>query len=346
MAVTISDVGKLAGVSGTTVSLCFQDSSRISDTTREKVLAAAKELGYVPNQLARRLRSGKSRLIATVATELDTSFMAEIMRGIEVTATEHGYNVLIFNSFRDAHMEKGIIETALEMKVEGLIVAACEVENPILDDLCTSDFPLAYIDSIPKVPGASYVINDMESICKIGMEYLLDLGHRRILLVNGPDSAKHFSSFAKIEKFYKETLQRKNIAVDESLILYSGMYIDDGYKAVSTALDKGIDFTAVFAVSDLVALGVIDGLERRNLSVPGDISVLGIDDSNTSSLNRVSLTTIGAYNQEVVKEDMGTLAAQILMRNIKANEENRSITPERVLMKPRLVERSTCRRIP
>lgn len=324
----------------TTVSLCFQEGSRISDKTRKKVLAAAKEIGYVPNQFARRLRLGKSRLVGLVVTEVDTPFVADIIAGVEQTLAAEGYNVLVFSTFRDIQTEKNVVRAAYEMMAEGLIVAACEEKNSVLQNLSNIDYPIVYVDSIPPESNGAYVINDMDAIARLGLEHLLSLGHKDILIINGQEVYRNFSSFLKFDNTYRSVFANNGIKVREELLRYGGAYIKDGCSAISSALDDGVDFSAVFAISDMVALGVIEGLERRGLSVPRDISVIGIDDSEVSSLKRIGLSTIATCSNESGKQNMGVIAANILLDMLST--ENSQTSTKNVILRPHLVLRDSC----
>lgn len=326
----------------TTVSLCFQEGSRISDKTRKKVLDAAREIGYVPNQFARRLRSGKSRLIGLIVTEVDTAFAADIIAGVEKTMASHGYNVLVFSTHRNIDTEKKVVRAAYEMMAEGLIVAACEEENSALKRLGNSKYPIVYVDSVPPQPDIKYVINDMNAIAKLGLDYLLDLGHRDILLVNGHQKYRRFSSFSRFEDTYRKVYADRGLQVNEKLLRYSGAYIKDGDRAVCAALDDGARFSAVFAISDIIALGVIDGLESRGYRVPDDISVLGIDDSEVSSLRRIGLSTIATFNLSNHTQSMGTISAELLLKMLTSDASAKDV--ESVVLTPSLIQRNSCAR--
>ncbi|MHB1459520.1 MAG: LacI family DNA-binding transcriptional regulator, partial [Armatimonadota bacterium] len=123
MPVTILDVAKTAGVSPSTVSLCFKGKTRISDSTRKRVLEIAREIGYVPNQFARRLRLGKSKLIVLIVPEIDTPFISDIVTTVEKTLAVDGYHVLVFSTFRNIELEKRAVQAAMELSVEGVIIA-------------------------------------------------------------------------------------------------------------------------------------------------------------------------------------------------------------------------------
>lgn len=341
MGVTVGDVAEAAKVSATTVSLCFQEESRISAKTRQRVLKVAEKLGYVPNQFARRLRSGKSQLIALLVAEMHSPSIIEIISGVERACIEHGYNALVFNTFRDIEVEKKVVQSACELKAEGIIVMASEEKNDRILQLCESHFPLVYLNSLPPIPDCSHIIYDMDAITKTGMEYLLSLGHRRILLVNSDKNSKNFSSFARFEEAYRKVLKKQRLQIDPQLIRYSGTTIEDGRNAITNAIQDGVDFSAVFAICDEAALGVIEGLEQHGKKVPKDVSVLGIDNIDVSALNRIGLTTIEIYNATSAEKNLGTLAAKILLQAI----ENGVETPaESIILKPHLIERQSCRK--
>jgi len=349
----------------TTVSLCFQEGSRISGKTRKKVLEAAREIGYVPNQFARRLRSGKSRLIGLVVTEADTAFVADIIAGVEQTVAAKGYNVLVFSTYRDINTERNVVRAAYEMMAEGLIVAACEEQNSVLQHLSEIDYPIVYVDSVPPgskgayvtdatdtitatgeltnepVQFSAYVINDMEAIARLGIEHLLSLGHKDILIINGQEMYKNFSSFSRLENAYRSVYEQNGIKVREELLRYGGAYIKDGCSTICRVLDEGIKFSAVFAISDMVALGVIEGLERRGLRVPNDVSVIGVDDSEVSSLKRIGLTTISTCQNDSGKQNMGVIAANMLMEMLIP--ENSQTQIQNVILKPNLILRDSCK---
>ena len=339
MGVTVQDVAEAAKVSATTVSLCFQEESRISAKTRQRVLDVARKMGYVPNQFARRLRSGKSRLIALLVAEMHSPSIINIISGVERTGIEHGYNALVFNTFRDSEIEEKVVQSACELKVEGIIVMASEEKNERLLQLCQSHFPLVYLNSLPPIPDCSHIIYDMAAITRIGMEYLLGLGHRRILLVNSEEHTKNFSSFARFEKAYRAALKKQGIKIDPQLIRYSGTTIEDGYNAVTSALQEGVDFSAVFAICDEAALGAIEGLEKHGKKVPRDVSVLGIDNIDISALNRIGLSTIEIQNTASQEKNLGALATHLLLESIECDTKH---TAKSVVLKPRLVERQSC----
>lgn len=337
MRVTIAEIAETAKVSATTVSLCFQENSRVSPPTRQRVLQAAKRLGYIPNQFARRLRSGKSQLIGLLVAEMHSSSIAQIIADVERLGIEKGYNVLVFNTFRDIEIEKRVVQSARELSVEGLIVMACEEKNEHLDQLCAARFPMVYLNSMPPQKQCPHIIYNMQEVARIGTEYLLGLGHRNILLLNSEKRFQHFSSFSSLEKTFCATLQKHGIPGNPDFIRHCGTTIEAGRDAISEALQEGLDFSAVFAVCDATALGAIEGLEAGKKKVPRDVSVLGIDNIEVAALNRINLSTIEI---DSTKRGLGEVAAQLLFQTI----ENGAYTlDQKIVLQPRLIQRKTCR---
>jgi LacI family transcriptional regulator len=335
--ITIADVAKTANVSATTVSLCFQEESRVSPQTRAHVLTTAQRLGYIPNQFARRLRSGKSRLIGLLVAEMHSASIARLIADVERFSIERGYNVLVFNTFRDIAIEKRVVQSARELSVEGLIIMACEEKNEWLDQLCAAHFPLVYLNSMPPQQQCPHIIYDMEAVARIGTEYLLALGHRNILLLNSEKKFKKFSSFARLENTFRATLRSRNIPCAPNSVRYCGTTIEAGRDAVENALREGHDFSAVFAVCDATALGVIEGLEANGKKVPRDISVLGIDNIEVAALSRINLSTIQI---DSTQQGLGELSARLLFQIIESGDY---LPNQNVILQPRLIERQTCR---
>jgi LacI family transcriptional regulator len=335
--VTVLDVAQAAQVSATTVSLSFQEESRVSPATRNRVLATAQQLGYIPNQFARRLRSGKSRLIGLLVAEMHSPRIAQVIADVERLGIEQGYNVLVFNTFRDIEIEKRVVQSASELSVEGIIIMACEEKNERLDQMCAAHFPLVYLNSLPPQTQCPHIIYDMEKVASIGMKYLLRLGHRKILLLNSEKKFENFSSFSRLEKTFRATLKKRGIACNPDFIRYCGTTIEAGRNAIAEALQEGLDFSAVFAVCDATALGAIESLEASGHQVPRDVSVLGIDNIEIAALSRINLSTIQI---DSTKRGLGELAMHLLFQTIEKGE----YTPEqKIVLQPRLIERQSCR---
>jgi LacI family transcriptional regulator len=181
------------------------------------------------------------------------------------------------------------------------------------------------------------------SVARLGTEYLLNLGHKDILLINGAEKHRHCSAFSGMANGYKASLEASGADNGNNLVLHSGIYIKDGYDAVERAMANGLKFTAVFAISDMVALGAIEFLESHGLHVPEDISVLGIDNSEIASLSRIGLSTIETCSNEVYKEDMGALATTILLDRLSSPAP--AFQKRSIVLKPRLVLRNSCKRL-
>ena len=222
----------------------------------------------------------------------------------------------------------------MEFQACGLIVCACERENEVLSNL---SIPVVCVDSVPPKVNSHYIIEDMDSIVRCGLDYLFSLGHEKILFVNGSENEEHFNSFIHFSKAAKKYMREKGLEPGKKYFVNGGIYIKDGYKAVSQALWQDLDFTAVFCISDNVAIGAIDALEEKGRSVPDQVSVLGIDNSEIGKLRRISLTTVSTYYGDNYMH-IGEMAADLLLKSVN----NKDYPLKKIVMEPKLVVRGSC----
>ena len=336
MNVTVKDVARKAGVSATTVSLSFQAHSRISASTKSRVLSAARQLGYMPNKIARQLRSARSHLLGLIVPEISNPFHAEIASGVEEVGRKRGYSVTFYNTRWDEQTEREAIQNLLEFKVEGLVIATSEKVNDLLIELSKKDFPMILVDTKIKGANCDYVINDLVGAGFLATYHLLKLGHKNIAHISGPKKESHFSAFNDLIRGWKKALRRMKIRAKPDLIEYGGLRIEDGYRATKEVLSRNPRPTAIFAVNDLAALGAVQYIEEQGLKVPQDIAVVGIDNLDVSGLSRLNVTSI-----QQPTENIGRIATNILIDRIEGGERN-SPKRQHIKLKPRLVVRGSC----
>jgi len=335
--ITVNEIAKLAGVSATTVSLCFKEKSRISENTRKKVLEIASKHGYFPNKIAQILKKGSSNLVGIVVSEFDTPFMQEIVTNAERYLSDVGYKVMIFSTYRDLEKEKEALTQLMEFQACGLIVCACERENDLLSRISKS-LPTVCVDSEPPNVNSHYIIENMTGIVKTGLDYLLSLGHEKILFINGSKKEEHFKSFKLFNDTSKEYLKTKGIELGKKYFINGGIYIKDGYNAIQQALWQNLDFSAVFCISDNVAVGVMEALDEKGISIPEEVSVLGVDDSEMAKLRRINLTTIvTTYGKNYMH--IGEMAADLLIKSLR----DKDYPLKKIIMEPKLVVRGSCK---
>jgi DNA-binding LacI/PurR family transcriptional regulator len=323
---TMEDVARLAGVSRALVSLVIRGSPKVSAHRRERVLLAAEQLGYRANAMARGLASRRTRTVGILLNELHNPFYAEIMDGIDEGAAEHDYRVLIGTAGRRAKGEHATLEAFLELRADGLVlvgprlpsrdIIAVAASTPVV--VVARDIRSSLVDSIK---------NDERAGARLVVSHLARLGHRRIVHVDGGAGA---GAGARREG-YRQAMREHGLA--REIRVLPGDYTDvAGVEGAVRLLESGDLPTAVFAANDLVAAGLIDRIEEAGLRVPGDLSVVGYDNTYLAALHHMSLTTV---NQP--RPDMGRRAMEVLVERM----EGLRTTPVHERVTPSLVVRSS-----
>jgi LacI family transcriptional regulator len=328
---TISDVAKQAGVSTATVSHVINDTRYVSDETREKVNNAILALGYAPSAVARSLVTKVSHIIGVVVSDVTNPFFPAAVRGIENVALSHRYNMVLGNTDEYPTREAEIVYLLARQRVDGLIIAPTGVHCPRLVALAESGVPIVQIDRTSPGLDAPLVGVDNEEGAYRAVSYLIGLGHRRIACLMGIEA---ISTQAERLKGWKRALQEAGLPVDERLIVRADprFYgtLPDAAGAVAPvrpapAREKMPDVdealgdlcsgprppTAVFALTNQLALGTLYALKARGLRFPEDISLVSFDDPDWAPLFSPPLTTVRqpAYQ-------LGEAAASLLMKLI------------------------------
>ncbi len=284
---SIKDVANLAGVSISTVSRVLNKSCPVSENKRQRVLKAASQLGYVPNPAARSLLLHKTGVVGVVIPYASGEFFSEFLSGVDQTAADREYFLLISISRRnEADLLKAI--RSLDKRVDGLVVWAPEMGPTDIIDLVSGSTPVLLVNRHE---------NDIESDCvdfdnyggmtKV-VDYLLDLGHRDIAFIAGPPAA--VDAKARLQAF-RETLQKRSITHRSDLEFSGRFTIEDGFQAAQRILEMERRPTAIVASNDQSAFGALRALREAGVDVPGDISVTGFDDVPSASFFSPPLTT-------------------------------------------------------
>jgi LacI family transcriptional regulator len=327
MAVTLKDIAKVAGVSYATVSRALSNHPDVNDETRDKIKKIAKEMKYTPDPSARGLKGKNTNTIALVVPDISNPFFSELTLGVESYANENGYSVFLCNTNWDYNREKTYIDILIAKRVDGIII------SPVLENALHHTklrIPLVYITEGPKYDDIYYVGIDNKMGAILGVEYLIKLGHKDIVYVGGAEKTS-----ANRERFegFKETMEKYGLKVNANHHTSNSFSRESGYKVAMEILIKDKIPTAVFAVNDIVALGVIQAIEEFGLNVPSDISVIGFDDISFSSMHRIKLTTISQPKLEI-----GKMSTEILIDLLN----NKDVAEKNKILKPNLVIRNTC----
>lgn len=309
--VTSRDVAAHAGVSQATVSLVFSGApaSRVGPTTRERVLASARTLGYEPNVVARALVQGRSYTIGLVMPALRDPFFIDAATGAQRVLREHGYAVIL------AEAE----ETSAERTVA--MLRARQIDGLLIDAMGISSMPPAALDGLAVVlidersERWPSVVSDAEEAGRLVAGHLLDLGHRRIAFL-GPLTDAH--AFRLRERGFAGVLRAAGIAPRSEHVRRVPATIDGGRDGMQTLLTDASPPTAVFCANDLVALGALKACARARRRVPRDVSIVGCDDIESAQLVTPELTTISVRPRE-----LGARAAKLLL-DVMAGRSSRT----------------------
>jgi DNA-binding LacI/PurR family transcriptional regulator len=323
---TILDVARRAGVSKSLVSLVMQGSPLVSDQRRDAVLRAAEELGYRPNAVARSLARKRTNVLGVMLSDLHNPFFAEVVDGVQSAASEGGYHALIDTGQRAAAGELEAIETLLELRIDGLILAAPMLPGPDIVDAARAT-PVVLIARPSRWPSVDSVTNDDHHGAMLAVGHLVGLGHRRIAHVDGGRGA---GANAR-RRGYRDAMRGHGL--DAEMRVATGAYTEDGGAAgIEALLSLGAAPTAIFVANDLAAVGAMHALEQHGLRVPDDVSLVGYDNTSLAALGHIALTTI-----DQPRHRMGAAAVRMLLERI---EGTRSRASHQVIA-PTLVARAT-----
>lgn len=305
--VTISDVAAQAGVGAGTVSRVLNDSPRVSEATRRRVLAAIEVLDYRPSPLARGLSRGRAHTFGVVVPFFPQPSAVGRIRGVIEALTGSRYDLVLFNVESTAERDQHLAALLRRDRADGLLVLSLPPPPDAMQRLQDHGVPVVLVDA--EAPGMPCVVTDDVLGGRIATGHLVGLGHRRIaFLGDDPTSPFGFGSSAAREAGYRATLVASGLEVDDRLVRYGPHDRAVGRRLGGEllALPARQRPTAVFAASDLLALGALDAARDVGLAVPGDLSVVGFDDVDVASY--IGLTTV---HQPLVES--GRLGARLLL---------------------------------
>jgi LacI family transcriptional regulator len=319
MALTLKELGRLAGVHPSTVARVLNDDprQRVSDEVRQRILALAHDYGYQPNHVARSLRTKRSYVVGTIIPDIANPFFAMIFRGIEDALAERDYSVILANTDDAATREAYSIAMLRGRQVDGLILATARRTDTAIQALASAGFPFVLVNRHTEPISPNAVVPDDRAGACAAVEHLIALGHRRIAHIAGADaiSTGHWR-----RRGYRDALQRHGLPFDASLLVQGSYREAGGYDAIRQLLALPEPPTAVFAVNDLAARGAIRAAREAGLRVPDDLSVVGFNDLPTSVRIAPRLTTI-----HLPLYTMGVAAAQRLL--VQMLDQERPASP-------------------
>lgn len=336
-AITLKDVAREAGVHISTASRALNEATRseVNVDTADRVLETAQRLGYQPHPMARGLRTNRTWTIGLVIPDLMNPVFPPIFAGAQKVLNDQGYSLFI-GSDNDAMKPTGtVVTTFLDRRVDGLLVASAHLDFTAPEALLRHEIPTVLVNRSVRDESFPAIVGDDREGLHLVMRHLVELGHTRIAHIAGPHDIS--TGVGRQEAF---VAARNAVGLDtsEPLIVEAGAYrIENGRAACDRLLDSGTAVSAIVAGNDLIALGCLDAIRARGLSVPGDLSVVGFDDMTFVNRLQPPLTTVA-----VPYEAMGAAAGWLLLE-LMADEDvaAEAKTYEPVRLPPSLVVRES-----
>ena len=306
MAVTIKDVAKQAGVSHSTVSRALHGSPLISDETVERIRQIAGEMGYFPSAAARSLKTKRSRALGVIVSNIDDPFFSEILQGIEEIAQERGYSLLMAASQRDLEREQTIVRDMRERHVDGLIICSASFSASQQRKLLEFGIPIVVVNNHAAEEYRYSIYHDDVDGSRQVARHLIDLGHKKIAYLGNSLSGRITQDRLT---GYRQEMESAGLSIpDEYVFEVPGGGPEDGLSALDHFLDLPDRPSALFCFNDLMAIGVLKGLQAAGIRVPEDFSVVGFDNILLSAYTNPPLTTL-----DQPKRYIGAEAARLIL---------------------------------
>lgn len=340
---TIYDIANEVGLSTATISRVLSNSGYpVKEEVRVKVLEAAEKMNYSPNIVGRMLKKSSSMDIGVIIPTISNPFYSQIILGIELEARQKGYNILLCNSLRNAEIEKNYIDSLYQKQVKGIIISSIGENHHLLKKIQESGVKVVVFDQDIEDLKCNKVGFDYIRGGLIAVEHLISMGHTNIAFITSPLNRK---TRRETMEGYRLGIIKNGLAYEEMNVIVSefeeesvtGTYeFENGKRLVKKFLELKERPTAIFAINDMTAFGAIQELSNNGINVPEDVSVIGFDNIEFSSMINPPLTTV---NQPAF--ETGRQACKMLFDSMDDNSSNRvSITLE-----PSLVMRKSVRKL-
>lgn len=331
MTAKMQDIADKCGVSLTTVARALKNKGEISKETRERILAVARELNYTANVPARILAGGKSNIVGLVVADNSNPYYAKMIRGVEDTAKQNGYGLILFNTDETMEQEQKAHQMLIENHVDGILITSVISGSEPLKSLDKHNIPYVLLNRYIEGYTTDSVRSDNELGAYLITSHLCKQGHKRILHITGSED---ISSVRERLSGYKNALKENGIEFDPDLVLRCDLKLGGGYGCMVEALDEiKPNPTAIFAYSDLLAIGVMKALKEKGISIPDDIALVGYDNIDYSPFFEPSLTTVDQFAYKIGEQGM-----KILIEKIN-QEEKEAWQCQEVIIKPELIIR-------
>lgn len=331
--ITIHDIARALKIDSSTVSRALNDSPRVTQKTKNKILDKADELGYQPNLMAANLRKSKSNTIGVIVPRISRHFFSSVIAGIEEKAYEQGYNVIISQSLEQLEREQNITKALLANRVDGVLISV-SMETNNYDHLIRfkkNGTEFLFFDRHCEIDGINSVLIDDFQGGFDATEHLISKGCQKIVHFSGPQELKIYQNRLA---GYKAALEKHQIEFRPELVLHSRLMEQDGMESAKKLLLIPEKFDGIFAANDVSAIGAMKHLKKNGVKIPKDIKVVGFSNEPISAVIEPSLTTIDQPGFQIGKK-----ATELLLEQIKNGSSSKK--GKITMLKSTLIERES-----
>jgi LacI family transcriptional regulator len=332
---TILDIAKELNITFSTVARALNDHPAISAATKKAVRETAERLNYRQNKLASSLRSGRTNIIGVMVPNLHVSFFSSVVSGIEQVMNANGYQILLYQSNESRKHEQQGIETFMRSRVDGIISSVTtETDAGVYAEIKSRNIPLLFFDrDLPPLGVSSVVVDDYKGGF-MATEHLIQQGYQNIMHIT---ARQPISIFSERLRGYIDALKHYGLPVRDDLIVKGDFSLDYGRKVVADSRTRKLQYDAIFALEDYTAMGAMQALKEAEVSIPGEVGVIGFANESFGSLVTPALSTIDQQTPI-----MGEEAANLFLKQLK--KANESYQPEKIILSPLLVVRESSER--
>ncbi len=329
--ITLAEVAKRAGVSTATVSMVLRNRGRISQATRERVLKALDESGYVYNQTAANLRNRSSNQVGLLLHDITNPFYGEMTAGLSHEMERHELLLFLANSEESCERQQKFVDSLMRNNACGMVLcAARETPRAFFEALKRRNIPAIMVVRPPDDPGFDFVGTDNFLGTQMATAHLLKLGHRHIAFIGGSQRSR--TRAQRIGGFTSKLLEN-GIAPKAEWLVTAEASQSDGSRVAETLFNQYPQITAAVCYQDIVALGVMQALRKLGREPGRDFALVGFDDISEAALVQPALTTVS-----VAAKEIGRKAGELLFSRIQGNDE----PPKSIILPPALVVRESC----
>ena len=307
------------------VSRALNNKGEVSKKTREEVCKFAKKIGYTPSLIAKSLRLNKTNSLGVIQPDITNPFFSILIKGIEKVAQEKGYSILISDTYEDFNKEQKLIKNMIARGVDGILLIAANLQYLRKEVFKEYNIPVVLVARRDEEKEMHCVFcNDIKG-GYIATEHLIKKGHKQIAYFSGPEKMDVSNNRLK---GYIEALSEYNITFSKEMLYMVGTTMENGYNTMKQIINRGINFSAIFAFNDVIAHGCLRALNEYNIRVPKDIAIIGYDDTYINLVLKPALTSI---YQPTMK--MGEKSAELIIELVNIDK---MVKPQSITFEPEL----------